>query len=88
MGQYWIFSGGFTIAPRGKSHPGQRANEWEMTIGASRPGVSKTWGATLEMPAEELCERTAEQAGRFPPGKYEWPALMRLVEKKAPDFSD
>ena len=45
-------------------------------------------GRPLEMPAEELCERTAEQAGRFPPGKYEWPALMRLVEKKAPDFSD
>ena len=45
-------------------------------------------GRPLEMPGEELCERTAKQAGLFPPGKYEWPALMRLVEKKAPDFSD
>jgi len=28
------------------------------------------------------------QYDQFPYGKYEWPALLRLVEKRAPDFRD
>jgi len=44
-------------------------------------------GRPIELPSEELCERTARQSAHFAHGKYEWPALLRLVEKKAPDFS-
>jgi ribulose-5-phosphate 4-epimerase/fuculose-1-phosphate aldolase len=45
-------------------------------------------GRPIELPSEELCERTAKQSEAFAHGKYEWPALLRLVEKKAPDFSN
>ncbi|MDH3442262.1 MAG: class II aldolase/adducin family protein [Gammaproteobacteria bacterium] len=43
-------------------------------------------GQALELPSEELCKKSAEQLTRFPPGEFEWPALLRLAEAKFPDF--
>ena len=43
-------------------------------------------GQALDLPSAELCERAAQQLGRFPSGQYEWPALLRLVETKFPEF--
>lgn len=43
-------------------------------------------GRELKLPSPEECERAATQAARFPYGKYEWPALLRLVEKHSPDY--
>ncbi len=36
----------------------------------------------------DVCEAAAGQYDQFPYGKYEWPALLRLVEKRAPDYRD
>ena len=57
----------------------ERACEVQMQVLAT--------GRPIELPSEDLCERTARQSAHFAHGKYEWPALLRLVEKKAPDFS-
>ena len=46
-----------------------------------------TSGQEYELPPAELCEHAAKQYMEFPYGKYEWPALIRLVEKHAPDYS-
>ena len=43
-------------------------------------------GQALDLPSSELCEHAARQLTRFPPGEFEWPALLRLVETKCPDF--
>ena len=43
-------------------------------------------GHEYSLPSAEDCERSARQASRFPHGKYEWPALVRLVEKTSPDY--
>lgn len=45
-------------------------------------------GQALDLPARELCERAAAQLTRFPSGRYEWPALLRLVETRFPDFRE
>ena len=43
-------------------------------------------GQALELPPREICARAAAQYSSFPCGKYEWPALVRLVEKISPDY--
>lgn len=45
-------------------------------------------GQAVKLPSPELCEHSAQQLARFPDGQYEWPALLRLVESKFPDFRD
>ncbi len=44
-------------------------------------------GQEFELPPPEVCEQAAKQYLDFPYGKFEWPALVRLVEKHAPDYS-
>ena len=44
-------------------------------------------GQEFELPSHEVCEQAAKQYLHFPFGKYEWPALLRLVEKYSPDYS-
>ena len=43
-------------------------------------------GREIELPSPEICERTAQQSQQFEHGKYEWPALLRLLDKQAPDY--
>ena len=45
-------------------------------------------GADYELPSPELCEQAARQYEHFPFGKYEWPALLRLVDKDSPGFRE
>jgi len=45
-------------------------------------------GREIELPADDVCERTARQLTRFPPGRYEWPAILRQVEVEHPDYKD
>jgi len=42
----------------------------------------------FDLPAGEVCERAAAQLSRFPSGQFEWPALLRLVETRFPDFRE
>ena len=43
-------------------------------------------GRAIELPSPDTCELTARQSAEFPHGKFEWPALVRLVEQRAPDY--
>ncbi|MFQ5547192.1 MAG: class II aldolase/adducin family protein [Woeseia sp.] len=43
-------------------------------------------GREFELPSADDCERSASDAARYPHGKYEWPALLRLVEKNSPEY--
>lgn len=43
-------------------------------------------GKATQLPAPEICERAAQQSTEFPPGKYEWPALKRLIDNTYPDY--
>ncbi len=43
-------------------------------------------GQELELSPAEVCEEASEQTLQFPHGKYEWPALVRLVEKNSPAY--
>lgn len=45
-------------------------------------------GQEVSLPSREECENAVREYAAFPYGKYEWPALLRLVEKHAPDFRD
>ena len=45
-------------------------------------------GQPVELPSAELCEQAARQYEHFPYGKYEWPALLRLVDERSPGFRD
>ncbi|MFT5140536.1 MAG: ribulose-5-phosphate 4-epimerase/fuculose-1-phosphate aldolase [Lysobacterales bacterium] len=45
-------------------------------------------GQEYSLPDDDLCEKASRQYAHFQPGKYEWPALLRLVEKQSPDFRD
>ena len=58
----------------------ERACQVQMQVFAS--------GQAVELPTPEICERAARQSLQFDHGKYEWPALVRLAEKLAPDFRD
>jgi hypothetical protein len=43
-------------------------------------------GESLHLPPAEVCERAACQYEHFAPGKYEWPALVRLLDRDSPDY--
>lgn len=43
-------------------------------------------GAELRLPPDEICERTARQIEALGPGRDEWPALLRLLDRDAPDY--
>jgi ribulose-5-phosphate 4-epimerase/fuculose-1-phosphate aldolase len=43
-------------------------------------------GQTLQLPTDEICEHAAQQSMQFPDGKYEWPAIRRLMDKHSPDY--
>lgn len=43
-------------------------------------------GAKLHLPSEEVCRRAAGQYVKFPPGKFEWPALLRLLDDVDPSY--
>ena len=43
-------------------------------------------GEPLRIPPAEVCERAACQYEQFAPGKYEWPALVRLLDRDSPDY--
>jgi ribulose-5-phosphate 4-epimerase/fuculose-1-phosphate aldolase len=45
-------------------------------------------GQDIQLPPAEVCETAAAQALQFPHGKYEWPALLRLVDKRSPGFRE
>ncbi len=45
-------------------------------------------GQDYKLLESDTCDAAASQYELFPHGKYEWPALLRLVEKRAPDFRD
>ena len=43
-------------------------------------------GQDYVLPSDDICEAAAKQYLQFPYGKYEWPALLRLVEQRSPDY--
>ncbi len=43
-------------------------------------------GEGLQAPPDEICERAARQYEQFWPGKHEWPALLRLLDRDSPDY--
>jgi len=45
-------------------------------------------GQEMSLPSPETCRRTAGQMAQFPPGKYEWPALKRMIEETSPDYRE
>lgn len=56
----------------------ERACQVQMQVYAS--------GKAVNLPSHETCERAAQQSLRFPIGNFEWPALLRLVDKVSPDY--
>ena len=45
-------------------------------------------GQPFELPSAALCEQAVLDYEEFPYGKYEWPALLRLVDERSPGFRD
>lgn len=45
-------------------------------------------GQKPRIPPREICKLAAEQYDEFQPGKYEWPALLRLLDDKDPSYRD
>lgn len=45
-------------------------------------------GASYELPSPDICEQAAKQYEHFPYGKYEWPALLRLVDLQLPGYRE
>lgn len=45
-------------------------------------------GHEYRLPPADVCEQAASQYQHFPYGKYEWPALLRLLDKQSPGFRD
>ena len=45
-------------------------------------------GREYTLPSAEVCEAAAGQYVLFPHGKYEWPALLRLLDQRAPGFRE
>lgn len=45
-------------------------------------------GQPYRLPSAELCEQAVREYKDFPYGKYEWPALLRLVDEKSPGFRE
>ncbi|MDH3689530.1 MAG: class II aldolase/adducin family protein [Gammaproteobacteria bacterium] len=42
----------------------------------------------ISLPEEAMLAHVAEQYQQFCPGKYEWPALVRLMDKKDPSYRE
>ena len=45
-------------------------------------------GQDYDLLPADICEAAASQYELFPHGKYEWPALLRLVETRKPNYRD
>lgn len=45
-------------------------------------------GQEYTVPSDEICEATAAQYAMFPHGKYEWPALLRMLDQQQPGYKD
>ena len=45
-------------------------------------------GRAVSLPPEEVLDKAAKQYEAFWPGTYEWPALVRLVDKLDPSYRD
>jgi ribulose-5-phosphate 4-epimerase/fuculose-1-phosphate aldolase len=45
-------------------------------------------GREISLPPPEIREKAARQYEDFQPGKYEWPALVRLMDKIDPSYRD
>jgi ribulose-5-phosphate 4-epimerase/fuculose-1-phosphate aldolase len=45
-------------------------------------------GQEYTVPSEEVCEAAAGQYDIFPHGKYEWPALLRMLDLQQPGYKD
>jgi ribulose-5-phosphate 4-epimerase/fuculose-1-phosphate aldolase len=45
-------------------------------------------GRPVHTPTAEMCEHAAQQYSAYPLGKYEWDALVRLLDKETPDYRD
>ncbi|MGI9199511.1 MAG: class II aldolase/adducin family protein [Woeseiaceae bacterium] len=43
-------------------------------------------GREYTVPPTDVCEAAAGQYDIFPHGKYEWPALLRMLDQKAPEY--
>jgi hypothetical protein len=43
-------------------------------------------GREISLPPPEVREKAARQSAEFAPGKYEWPALVRLMDKVDPSY--
>ena len=43
-------------------------------------------GREMHLPSAEVCEAAANQYDIFPHGKYEWPALLRMLDQRSPDY--
>lgn len=58
----------------------ERACQTQMQILAS--------GAQTELPPVEIRKHASKQYGQFPPGKHEWPALLRMLDEQSPGYRD
>ena len=58
----------------------ERACQVQMQVLAS--------GQEYVVPPPDVCEQAASQYSLFPYGKFEWPALLRLVNERLPGFRD
>ena len=45
-------------------------------------------GQEFTVPPAAVCEAAAGQYDRFPHGKYEWPALLRMLDQQQPGYKD
>jgi len=45
-------------------------------------------GQEYTLPPDEVCEAAAAQYEIFPHGKYEWPALLRMLDQQQPGYKD
>lgn len=45
-------------------------------------------GQPLHLPPPAVIKRAAEQSNHYPAGHHEWPALLRLMERKDPGFKN
>ena len=45
-------------------------------------------GQEYTVPSDEVCAAAAGQYEIFPHGKYEWPALLRMLDQQQPDYKD
>ena len=45
-------------------------------------------GQEYTVPPDEVCEAAAGQYEIFPHGKYEWPALLRMLDQQQPGYKD